>query len=242
MRDGHLEESVLDFFVVCARVLPHITSMLIDEKKKYVLTNFEQVRKGGKASDSDHFTQIMDIKLNLLPQKPIRKEIFNFKECAAQQKFKNLTSKTKDFTSCFSDKLPIMKQISNWRNILKSYFRKSFKKIRIKNQMKIKPLNPKISKLIDLRNSMLKKKEDSAKNADLNKVISEMEAEDNRNKIFENFQKFSENPGNINISQMWKTLKKLWPKCGPTLPTAKRNHKGKIVTGPQELKRLLAKE
>ena len=95
LRDGHLEESVLDFFVVCARVLPHITSMLIDEKKKYVLTNFEQVRKGGKASDSDHFTQIMDIKLNFLPQKPIRKEIFNFKECAAQQKFKNLTSTTK---------------------------------------------------------------------------------------------------------------------------------------------------
>ena len=99
-----------------------------------------------------------------------------------------------------------MKQISNWRNILKSYFRKSFKKIRIKNQMKIKPLNPKISKLIDQRNSMLKKKEDSAKVADLNKVISEMEAEDNRKKIFENFKKFSENPGNINLSQMWKTL------------------------------------
>ena len=30
LRDGHLEGSVLDFFVVCAHVLPHITSMLID--------------------------------------------------------------------------------------------------------------------------------------------------------------------------------------------------------------------
>ena len=74
--NGQFEESVLDFVVVCARVLPHITSMIIDEKKKYVLTNFEQVRKGGKAFDSDHFTQIMNIKLNFLPQKPIRKEIF----------------------------------------------------------------------------------------------------------------------------------------------------------------------
>ena len=69
-----------------------------------------------------------------------------------------------------------------------------------------------------------------------------MEAEDNRNKIIENFKKFSVNPENINLSQMWKTLKKLWPKCGPTLPTAKKNHRGKIVTGPNELKKLLAKE
>ena len=41
---------------------------------------------------------------------------------------------------------------------------------------------------------------------------------------------------------MWKTLKKLWPMCGPTLPTAKKNNRGKIVTGPNELKKLLAKE
>ena len=45
LREGHLEESVLDFFIVCDRVLPYITSMLIDENKKYVLTNFEKVRK-----------------------------------------------------------------------------------------------------------------------------------------------------------------------------------------------------
>ena len=41
---------------------------------------------------------------------------------------------------------------------------------------------------------------------------------------------------------MWKTLKKLWPKCGNSLPTAKQNHKGKIIYGPNELKKLLAKE
>ena len=78
-----------------------------------------------------------------------------------------------------------MKQIENWRKVLKSYFRKSLKKIRIKNQLKIKPLNPTISKLIDQRNLLLKKKEDSKKVAELNKEISEMEAEDKR-KIIEN--------------------------------------------------------
>ena len=56
LRDGILEESVLDFFLVCDRVLPFVTSMVIDESRKYILTNYEQVRKGGKACDSDHST------------------------------------------------------------------------------------------------------------------------------------------------------------------------------------------
>ena len=63
LRDGILEESVLDFFLVCDRVLPFVTSMVIDESRKYILTNYEQVRKVGKACDSDHSTEIMDFNL-----------------------------------------------------------------------------------------------------------------------------------------------------------------------------------
>ena len=44
------------------------------------------------------------------------------------------------------------------------------------------------------------------------------------------------------MSHMWKLLKKLWPKTGNSLPTAKKNHRGKIVSGPKELKILMAKE
>ena len=94
-----------------------------------------KVRKCGKASGTDHATQVMDVKLTLMPQKPIRREIYDFKDSAAQARFKNLTSKTKDFTSCFSDELPLMKQIENWRKVLNLHFRQSFKKIRIKDQL-----------------------------------------------------------------------------------------------------------
>ena len=37
-------------------------------------------------------------------------------------------------------------------------------------------------------------------------------------------------------------MKKLWPKHGNNLPTAKRNHRGKLITGAREIKSLLAKE
>ena len=57
-----------------------------------------------------------------------------------------------------------------------------------------------------------------------------------------NFKLYSENPENISMQKMWKVLKRLSPKSAPTLPTAKRNHKGKIVSGPKEIKILLGKE
>ena len=69
-----------------------------------------------------------------------------------------------------------------------------------------------------------------------------MEAEENRNTIIKHFKSLSDNPEKVNLQQVWKSLKKLWPKFGRILPTAKRNHKGKIVSGQSELKKLLAKE
>ena len=37
--------------------------MAIDEDKKHILTTYEQVRKGGKATDTDHATEYIDIDL-----------------------------------------------------------------------------------------------------------------------------------------------------------------------------------
>ena len=69
---------------------------------------------------------------------------------------------------------------------------------------------------------------------DLNEAISNIKAEENRNKILEHFKCYSDDPERINPTQMWKTLQKLWPKCGTTLPTAKKNHKGVIISGQGE--------
>ena len=45
------------------------------------------------------------------------------------------------------------------------------------------------------------------------------------------------------MQQIWREkIKRIWPKTGPSLPVAKRNHKGKIVSGPRDIKNLLARE
>ena len=76
----------------------------------------------------------------------------------------------------------------------------------------------------------------------MNEIISKIEAETNRNKILKHFKNISDNPDNVNLSQVWKKMDKLWPKVGSNLPSAKKNHKGRIVSEPNELKVLLAKE
>ena len=123
---------------------------------------------------------------------------------------------------------------------MRTHCKKSFKKIRIRKNKK-KPVKKAIAVLIDKRNKILH--EDSEENLkEIDEKIAECEALEIRNEIMKNFKSFSENPESISMQKMWKLLKKISPKLSPTLPSAKHNHKGKIVSGSKEIKDLLANE
>ena len=57
------EKSILDFFVVCDRILGYTKAMVVDDEKKDILTNYTQVKKGKKAVDSDHMTINIDMSI-----------------------------------------------------------------------------------------------------------------------------------------------------------------------------------
>ena len=157
MKQGKLEESVIDFFVVCNRILPFIKKMVIDNDKKFVLSNYGKVKKGGKATDSDHYTQFMDVELEIQNVKPERIEIYDFKKRENQEKFQKLTSGTTEFTECFNSNAPLNVQIENWRKVLKSYCKKAFTKIKIKR--KRSPIvNKEICELLKIRGEIRSRK------------------------------------------------------------------------------------
>ena len=54
-------------------------------------------------------------------------------------------------------------------------------------------------------------------------------------------KKYSEDPERVNLIQVWKTLRKLWPKVKEKISIAKKNYRGKIVSEPKQLKLLLTK-
>ena len=93
-KNGKLEESIIDFFVVCNRVLPFVQKMVVDEKKDYILTNYARVKHGGKAIDSDHYTQYLEMDLEIENTKTERVEIRNYKKKINQEKFRELTTNT----------------------------------------------------------------------------------------------------------------------------------------------------
>ena len=49
---------------------------------------------------------------------------------------------------------------------------------------------------------------------EISNEIAEDEAKENRDVIVNNFKDLSEDTENINLQQMWKLCKKLWPKKG----------------------------
>ena len=201
-------------------------------------------KRAKKSCDTDHTTEYMDLSLKITTEKPKRVEVWNFKNKEAQSKFKIQTSETDEFSSCFDNDLPILQQIENWKLIFESHCRKAFKKVRITKKRSMKKLPSAVSKLIDRRNELMKINDEKSKSeaAVLDEEISNEEAEINRNKIMQNFKSYSEDPENINLGQVWKTLNKLWPKFGVSVPSAKKDHMGKFVTAPSKLKKLLAKE
>ena len=72
--------------------------------------------------------------------------------------------------------------------------------------------------------------------------IAEREAKEKRDQIMEQFSYFSENPEKIELQKMWKSLKAICPKLKPTLPCAKRNLKGNIISSQKDIKNLMAAE
>ena len=78
-----------------------MTEVLIDSDRKYIATNFINVKKGGQAIDTDHFTQVLKVKLEICPNPPTRQEIYNFKNSQCQQTFKEITEHTNDFNKFF---------------------------------------------------------------------------------------------------------------------------------------------
>ena len=130
------EIAVLDFFVVCTRVLPHVERMCIDEEKSYVLSNYGCVGGKNYKRDSDHNTLYMDLSLQIPVYREERKEIFNFKNRECQEVFFNLTEHSTSLRDCFQNSTSIDKQGKKWFKTLQGMFSTSFKKIRITKKQK----------------------------------------------------------------------------------------------------------
>lgn len=77
---GEVKQSSIDFYVVCQRVLPFVTSMRINEDKKFTLTNYTLANSEKEAVNSDHAPLVMEVKLEAARNKKKKVEMLNFND------------------------------------------------------------------------------------------------------------------------------------------------------------------
>ena len=170
----------------------------------------------------------MDVGLDYESSKPQRVEIYNLKDKKGQLLFKEATSQTSLFSECLEENIPLSQQVDKWIATLNSFIRQSFKKIRVRknNNKKIKA-----SEKINERNHEAKNYKDTKL---LDDKIAEILAKEQRDKVLEHFQHLEGDSDGINRNGMWKVIRKLWPKEEQTIPVAKFNHMGQLVSAPSD--------
>ena len=96
--------------------------------------------------------------------------------------------------------------------------------------------------LINKRTELLKHTtEDSEEMRVLNNSIANLIAKQERYKCHK-FKKFCDQGGSMNLTEIWKMKKKLWPTKPSSLPQAKINQQGKLVSSGRDVKHAMLTE
>ena len=127
--ENKTEEAVLDFFLINDKLRPFFKEMLIDEERKYCLSNIAQIRKNGRIIETDHHSMIADFDLNVEVKKPVREEIFNLRNTKCQEVFKNETDDNQELIDCFENDLPLQIQSTRWLKKLNGLICKTLRKV-----------------------------------------------------------------------------------------------------------------
>ena len=105
--ESKTEKAVLDFFLVNEKLYPFLKRMTIDENRDFPLSNFSQIKKNKRVTETDHNGLILEIALQYSSRKPDRQELFNLKNRTCQEAFKDETEFNEELLKCFDNELPI---------------------------------------------------------------------------------------------------------------------------------------
>ena len=232
-----VQKSMIDFFVVCDKMLPFVTKMTIDEKGENILTRYR-----GRVAKSDH--RILKLEMDLqfhIQQKHERTVFFNLKNENCQAKFSEIGSKDKRFSTCFYQcEESIHTQFKRWQRKFNKAIHACFRKIRITN--KTKENNSEIDQLMNEKKKLLRQKvikmEDLKRVDNIEKQITKELEDEELEKIQKVLGEMETGKGHINSTNVWKEMKKAYPKKNKPLPTGVKNIRGKLITNPDEKKKV----
>ena len=222
--------------------------MVIDEEKKYVLSNLAQINKNERIIETDHNSEILELEFR--NRKPEREEILNLRNKAFQEVFKDETEHNLELLEVFEKDVSLEIQSRNDFKVVNNILHKSFRKIRIANNRKkgnhalMEILDEKAklkTKVNDDKIDEITKKLVQDRIEQIEKNIANEIIEENRKVIMDttkNLNGEKDNLGGAGRKQMWKILKKKYPKTSPDVPVGKKDKSGNLITNHKGLKQL----
>ena len=243
-----VEQSVLDYIIVCDVLKNYFESMSIDENRSHVLTKYAST-KGVKCKvESDHniLYGVFSIKYDLIHTKVIR-EVFNFKNQECRKKFFEVSNNTNKFSLCFEENEgDFPKQANKFFRTLNGTFHECFKKIRITNKSG-KPKNDEIQQCLQLKgqltNFLREAKSSFSKQfiqnniGELECTISKLSSYKNATIVKEQLKQLETPDGSFSQNGMWKVHSKLFPRSKDP-PMAKLDKSGNLITAKGPLRDL----
>ena len=232
------ESSILDLFIVCQKILPHVKQMKVDHEGKYWLTNYRAKNITKKVSHSDHYPVILVLDMSFRISKPQRTSLFNFKDQVGQMKFLSMTEKNTKLSDIFSTHSTFENQTSNFEKEMNSIFHQSFPKIREKKR---KFKEDDVGFLIEKRNKLkLNPISDANTKAveELEDMIVEKTEDNYAKRVFEAIGNLTGEDGKINNIGAWRQLNKADPyrKKLQLMPTAFKDKFGNLITNHESIK------
>ena len=226
-----VEESTIDFVIISDDLSEDITSIIIDDKREYVLTNIRKTKNGIKKTESDHNTIFTKFKFDWNKnERETRDEVFNLKNKTYQEMFKEVTNINDYLSAVFDEEGDVNTLAEKFIKRLNKTIAKCFKKVRIKNKTNVN------------REDDFTKWRELKKNNNKSDNNSKLEIEELENRLAEEyakeyFDKIKENVGNIecedggiNSGRLWDLKKNIFPKSREP-PTAMKHPKtGNILT------------
>ena len=134
--ENKVENSIIDYIIICQELYYYLIGMKIDDKKIHILTNYQKKKTSKKRTTSDHNLLYVSFSITFL-RKPIktRREFFNFKCEKGKQLFLEETNSSNKLSKCFTNSDNFNFNCNCFFRHLIKCFHKCFTKIRIKSGM-----------------------------------------------------------------------------------------------------------
>ena len=244
-----VEESVIDFFIVCRRFFNLVNNLIIDEQRIYCLTKFSGKTGTKNIKETDHNMFILNMNVSwdtALDDTEERVEVYNFKNEEDFENFVKETNNNQALRTCFdNDEEDFDKSCNRWLSILNTIIKKCFRKIRIKKQVPNKELEKLFEKkeaiktyltLNDNTDEKYYEKKEELEN--VFEDIAEICAKDNKDTVKRYLGETDDGIDGFNQAKTWALKKKLSPKNIEEPPMAKKDKQGNLITDKKLLENL----